>query len=335
MNYETLKLEKGMYAVPGKNFTQVLEQLDPTANYGGTPLAGLDAYQRQLKRFDIKVAGAGSDAVQKFFQTSDSAALFPEYIARAVRQGMEEADVLGDVVATTTNIDSLDYRTITSVPTESQKEMNPVEEGAAIPSTQVKLQENLVTLKKRGRMLEASYEAIKFQKLDLFTVTLRQIGAYLSKTLLKDAVTVLVSGDGNENPAEVVAAATAGKLTYDDLLTLWSKFDPYELNTLLVPPEVMLKMLSIAEFKDPLTGLNFQATGKLSTPLGASLIKTTAVPSGKIVALDRRCALEMVKASDVLIEYDKLIDKQLSRAAITAITGFAKIFTEASKVMTV
>ena len=96
----------------------MLEQLDPTANYGGTPLAGLDAYQRQLKRFDIKVAGAGSDAVQKFFQTSDSAALFPEYIARAVRQGMEEADVLGDVVATTTNIDSLDYRTITSVPTE-------------------------------------------------------------------------------------------------------------------------------------------------------------------------------------------------------------------------
>lgn len=335
MNYETLKLEKGMYAVPGKNFTQVLEQLDPTANYGGTPLAGLDAYQRQLKRFDIKVAGAGSDAVQKFFQTSDSAALFPEYIARAVRQGMEEADVLGDVVATTTSIDSLDYRTITSVPTESQKEMNPVEEGGTIPSTQVKLQENLVTLKKRGRMLEASYEAIKFQKLDLFTVTLRQIGAYLSKTLLKDAVTVLVSGDGNENPAEVVAAAAAGKLTYDDLLTLWSKFDPYELNTLLVPPEVMLKMLSIAEFKDPLTGLNFQATGKLSTPLGASLIKTTAVPAGKIVALDRRCALEMVKASDVLIEYDKLIDKQLSRAAITAITGFAKIFTEASKVMTV
>ena len=335
MNYETLKLEKGMYAVPGKNFTQVLEQLDPTANYGGTPLAGLDAYQRQLKRFDIKVAGAGSDAVQKFFQTSDSAALFPEYIARAVRQGMEEADVLGDVVATTTSIDSLDYRTITSVPTESQKEMNPVEEGGTIPSTQVKLQENLVTLKKRGRMLEASYEAIKFQKLDLFTVTLRQIGAYLSKTLLKDAVTVLVSGDGNENPAEVIAAAAAGKLTYDDLLTLWSKFDPYELNTLLVPPEIMLKMLSIAEFKDPLTGLNFQATGKLSTPLGASLIKTTAVPAGKIVALDRRCALEMVKASDVLIEYDKLIDKQLSRAAITAITGFAKIFTEASKVMTV
>lgn len=335
MNYETMKLEKGMYAVPGKNFTQVLEQLDPSANYSGSPLAGLDAYQRQLKRFDIRVSGAGSDPVQKFFQTSDSAALFPEYIARAVRQGMEEADVLGDVVATTTMIDGLDYRTIASVPTEAQKEMNIVAEGGAIPSTAVKLKENLVTLKKRGRMLEASYEAIKFQKLDLFTVTLRQIGSYLSKTLLGDAVTVLISGDGNENPAEVVAAKTSGTITYGDLLTLWSKFDPYELNTLLVPPEVMLKMLSIEEFKDPMTGLNFQATGKLSTPLGAALIKTTAVPAAKVVALDRRCALEMVKASDIVIEYDKLIDKQLNRAAITAITGFAKIFTEASKVLTV
>ena len=38
---------------------------------------------------------------------------------------------------------------------------------------QVKTQDSLVTLHKRGRMLVASYEAIRFQKLDLFSVTLR------------------------------------------------------------------------------------------------------------------------------------------------------------------
>src|SRR5699024_12057211 len=48
----------------------------------------------QLKRFDIKVKGAGSDPVEKFFRTADSAVLFPEYIARSVRQGMEEANLL-------------------------------------------------------------------------------------------------------------------------------------------------------------------------------------------------------------------------------------------------
>ena len=92
--YENITIEKGMYGVRGKSMTQVLEQLDPTENYNGTPLSGLDAFQRQLKRFDIKVSGANSDAVEKFFQSSSSSALFPEYVSRAVRQGMEAADVL-------------------------------------------------------------------------------------------------------------------------------------------------------------------------------------------------------------------------------------------------
>ena len=88
MGYENIRLEKGMYHVSGKSFTQVLEELDPSQNYAGSDLDGLDAYQRQLKRYDIRVSGAGSDAVEKFFSTADSAALFPEYIARAVAQGL-------------------------------------------------------------------------------------------------------------------------------------------------------------------------------------------------------------------------------------------------------
>ena len=58
-HYDTVKLEKGMYAESGKSFTQVLESVDPSENYRGTAMEGLDAFQRQLKRFDIKVKGAG------------------------------------------------------------------------------------------------------------------------------------------------------------------------------------------------------------------------------------------------------------------------------------
>ena len=64
--YDNLKLEKGMYNSGNKSFTQVLEELDCSKNYEGTELEGLDAYQRQLKRFDIKVGGKSSDAVEKF-----------------------------------------------------------------------------------------------------------------------------------------------------------------------------------------------------------------------------------------------------------------------------
>ena len=47
-HYENLKLEKGMYGRGGKTFSQTLEELDPSENYRGTALEGLDAFQRQL-----------------------------------------------------------------------------------------------------------------------------------------------------------------------------------------------------------------------------------------------------------------------------------------------
>ena len=78
MAFDNLHLEKGMYREAGKSFTQVLEALDPSENYKGTALEGTDAFQRQLKRFGIRVRGAGSDRVEKFFRTAASAVLFPE-----------------------------------------------------------------------------------------------------------------------------------------------------------------------------------------------------------------------------------------------------------------
>ena len=65
------------------------------------------------------------------------------------------------------------------------------------------------------------------------------------------------------------------------------------------------------------------------------MLRTSAVPVGKIIGLDKNYALEMVKAGDVMVEYDKLIDRQMERAAITTISGYAKIFEDASRVLSV
>jgi len=333
--YDSLTLEKGMYKPGGEGFTAALEALDPSENYRGTDLEGLDAYQRQLKRFDIRVGGNRSDCVEKFFQTSQSAALFPEYVRRCVAQGSQSANILDDLIAAKTKIDSMDYRSLVSVPGSDATSLKPVAEGAQIPATEVKVQDHLVRLCKRGRMLVSSYEAIRFQRLDLFGVTLRQIGADIARSQLADALSVLIDGDGSGNAAEVLPVKTAGSLTYDDLVSLWGQFGEYEMNRLVASPDVMQLMLGITEFRNPLTGLNFQGTGKLSTPLGANLYRAASVPAGKLIALDKSCALEMVTAADVTVEYDKLIDRQLERAAITSIAGFAKIFEDAVKVMSV
>ena len=310
MAYDNLKLEKGLYTT-GKSFTQALEQIDPSENYAGTPLEGLDAYQRQLKRFDIKVSGIGSDTVSKFFQTSDSAALFPEYVSRAVRQGMEQADVLQKIVATTTVIDGMDYRAIESVENGERLTAAEVAEGASLPTTTVQVKDTLTEMHKR----------------DLFTVTLRQIGNCIAEGQLLDAYAALI---GVHDSGIILE----GGLTYAGLVDLWNAFEGFNMTTLLVSARDTASILKMTEMQDAIAGNDFHATGRVVTPLGAELIKHKMFPDNTILALDRTCALEKVQAGDVVTDFDKLIDRQLERASITAIAGFSPIFSGAVQMLT-
>ena len=68
---------------------------------------------------------------------------------------------------------------------------------------------------------------------------------------------------------------------------------------------------------------------------GGKALAATACPAGTLIGLDKNYALEQICGSEVTVEYDKLIDRQLERAAITSISGFAKLFDGASKVLTI
>jgi len=318
--YDSLKLEKSMY---NNNFTKTLEELDPSENYEGTNLSGLDAFQRQLKRFDIKVNGKNSDVIEKFFKTSESAVLFPEYVKRSVEQGLIEESVLPFITATITMVDSSDYRTIELTDDET---VSPVSEGSNLPGTTIKNKNSLVTMKKRGKIISSSYESLRLKRLDLFSVALKQIGATIAREQLGDAVTVL-------NSATTAIVSESQSFTYNDLVELWGKLEPYNLTAILCNNKMMQKILSLNEMQDSQAGLNFQGTGKMITPLGATLVRASSVSDNYIIGIDKNCALEMVQSGEILIDYDKLIDKQLERMAISSITGFAPIFSEAIKVI--
>ena len=327
MTFDNIRLDKGLYTA-GKSFSEALENADPSENYIGTELEGLDAFERQLKRFDIKVSGKNSDPIEKFFRTTDSATLFPEYVARSVAQGIAGSSILDSIVATTTKIDGLDYRSVTTKRGDNSYEPSVIAEGAFIPETKIVTKDKLVALHKCGRLLSASYEAIRFQRLDLFTVALRQIGAGIARAQLAQAIDVLINGDGNSNRAPEINSA-AESLSYADLISLWGALSPYNLTTLIASPDVMHKLLALSEFRDSYKGLDFHATGKMITPLGAELFKSDSMPEGTILGFDKTCCLEKVEAMPVTTEYDKLIDRQLERAAITTIAGFSKIYDNA------
>ncbi len=328
MVFDNIKLEKSLYTT-GKSFTAALEALDPSENYKGTSLEGLDAYERQLKRFDIKVSGANSDSVSKFFKTNESAALFPEYVSRAVRTGLNYNDSVEELIASTTDIDSMDYRSVMAKVDLDDFVLDYLEEGQELPEFTIKLSEKLTELKKHGKMLVASYEAIKFQKLDLFTTVLKQIGDYIAKSEFYQAIETI----GNDENIEVLQSKNT-KLTYEDLLDLWASFNQFNMTTLLVSRKTLRDILAMPEFRDANAGLDFHATGNIATPFGAKIIVSTSVDDNTICALDKNYALEKVQAGGIITEFDKLIDRQLERATISEITGFSIIYSDAIKLLT-
>jgi hypothetical protein len=98
------------------------------------------------------------------------------------------------------------------------------------------------------------------------------------------------------------------------------------MTTMLASGSMAQELLRLPEMRDACAGLDFHGSGKLATPLGAELVKSCAVADGTLVALDKNCALELVKAGDVVTDYNKLINCQLNEAAVSMTVGFGKIF---------
>ena len=326
---DTIELEKGMYNISGKSFTSVLEDLDPSENYKGTSLEGLDAYQRQLKRFNIKVSGRGCDKVEKFFSTPDSAILFPEFLSRAIKQGLTACDVIPEITAVNTIIDGIDYRAIKSETATATQ--NDATEGNALREVSVRTNSSLVSLKKYGRLFSSSYEALRFQNLDVVAVIFKKIGMDIANEQMLDAVSALVSS--GSSAATEVEPETPGTLTYTDLLTLWKNFNPYHPNVMMASSTTIKEILSLPAMQDAEAGLAFHGTGNLVTPLGAKLVMVKGLEDGKIITIDSNFALQMIQSGDVIVEYDKVIDKQLERATISVTAGFSRIFRDAVKVL--
>ena len=325
MSYENIKIEKGLYTT-GKSFTQALEALDPSENYKGTSLEGLDAFERQLKRFDIKVSAKDCDTVSKFFQTTDSAALFPEFVSRSIKLGMKDNCTIDKIIATTTFVDSLDYRSIELTEDENYTTFNPIAEGTQLETVEIKVKDTLTKLNKYGKIISASYEAIKFQKLDVFSLALRRIGENIMRM---EVDKVLEIANSNES---TTIKYTGDTITYDGLVNLYASMSPFNLTTMLMSTNTYAQILKLPQFRDADAGLDFHGTGKILTPFGAEVIINTNIADGYIVALDKNYAIERVVASDITTEFDKLIDRQLERASISTIVGFNCIFPNAIRV---
>ena len=319
--YTDIKLEKGLYSITGKTFTQALAELDPDSAYENTELKGLDAFERQLKRFDIKVKGANSDRVEKFFLSTQSAVLFPEYVRRAIKAGLNAASILPQVAATTTYTDSMDFRGLTVT---SDGESDVVAQCGELPVTTVKLAASSSALTKFARKLSCSYESVRKQRLEAFGVILRNLGAAIARDVNGLCMAQITSG--------ITPSHIAGdEITYADLAAFWSSMSEFNMTTMVCKPETMAKILGLEQMKYCVG--DYMASGMVKTPYGVTLVKCSQLESDVAVGIDNSCAVEAVFGTDVVVDFDKLISTQCSEIACSVTVGFSKLTDGAVKVL--
>lgn len=322
----------------GIGLTTLLEELDPSR-----PEDHLDAFERQLVKAGIKVKGEGCDVVERFFATSTSTVLFPEFINRQIRLGQTMLNYLQNVVAVRTKIDDSSYRTLYMSDTESgavpaDRALKRVGEFGDLPRVRIRTAEHTLTIAKYGRYLESSYEALRRKKVEVVSVFLQALGLQIERDKFAQALGVIINGDGNGNPAGIISCTAAGAMTYDDLLKLLMAFygTGYQMNVLIALSARCRAILNMTQFSNALVaGLDTMKTGELPKPFGATLIPDPSgvTPENYIVALDNRFAIEEVYETELMTEHEKVISQQFEGTAITEVVGYGKLMMDSCKVL--
>jgi HK97 family phage major capsid protein len=330
----TIPLHEGMYAEAAQrsfDLTAYLESLDPSpAN------SDLDAFERQLALAGIRVNGETADIIDRFFSSQENAVLFPEYVSRSVQTGIEDFTKLQKILAARVKVDDNTYKSIYMDESDSdstKKSLAVVSEGADLPEIELTTSDHTIDIHKYGRYLKASYEAIRRKRANVVAIFLRSIGVQIQRDKFIDALDVLVNGDGNNNAASVIDAATAGTLAYGDIVGFTLAFSPYQMNVMLCNTATASTLLTIEEIREPAVSGDFQTNGEISRLFGAELVVDDSVDDDIIIGLDRRFALQEIYETGVLTESERLIRRQIEGTAISEIAGFAKLITSACKVL--
>ncbi len=310
----------------GMTLSELLEtdEYDPSL-----PGSSLDAFERQLALSGIKINGKSPTTVEQFFQQAP--ALLPEFMLREIKKGMAMRPELNRLVANSTTIATNKYTPFFIDTSDNSKfSLRPVGDGAEIPQLIVTEQNHSVNVVDYGLALKASYKSLRYRTTSQFRVLLWYIGFKIQTDKIGMLVSTLINGDGNSNSAAIVNTSASGTLDYDDLVSLWAQFSPFEMNTLICHIDQMKTILKLNEFKDPLAGFRFQKSGELFNPLGALLVRSDEVPSDSVIGLDNRFAIEEVITQPLMVEYDKIIEQRFEEAVITESVTYAKVIKEAS-----
>lgn len=251
----------------------------------------------------------GSDYTTTGMESNDW--LFPAWLESTLKEPAYEQNIIQYIVTTTQSVDSniirsatLDMRSDINKPNLKKAR---IAEGADLPLAKIFMGEKAITLWKRGRAIEMTYEAVRRMRIDLFTRHMNAIVNDMAYQNLDFAVDVLVNGDGNPDTkaTQLGVTANAGGIESDELIGFlmdyWFK-NHYSADTIVTSLDVAKQIGAM--FFDTNLGAGASNNVRFNMPqfLGNQNVTVLAADIPKINGKD---SIVLFNRANTLIRYEE------------------------------
>lgn len=297
--------------------------------------------------------GAGARAVQTSTEDVAGSAMRP-YVdsARVVTDRFTPEIPVSALVAITTPIPGDTYRVIYLQDVDpKQKRKVRVVEATEIPRVTLKASQHIVQLFKYGRIIEASYEVLRRERLDRIALQIALMAIQAENDKVETIIDVIVNGDGNPNTAAVSYDLTdldPDTTPMNTTLESWLSFrlnfkSPYRMTALLARKKGILKamLINTGTANVPLVliqkfiGLgDFMLMGNMASSLGDGVAygNTDGAPADTWVGVDTRFAIERVtEIGSEITEVERFATRQTQAIVMTETEGYGKLDNNATK----
>lgn len=283
------------------------------------------------QRRDLYVAGEGAEGSWERPYADAASARWDTEIAPQIP--------LDWMVAITTPITSGEYRIYYLTENAADTRTARVAEGTNIPTMTLTGAEHVVNLLKYGGGIEATYEAIRRQRVDKMSMHLRRMAVRAEVDKVSQILGVMVNGDGNSGTGALAHTQTGlhsgsagGTLTLEAWLAFLQKFEqPYRCTGVIGQNGSTLKLflLDTGSANIPLAFLS----GHLGSvvPVNQDMARTPVAwssdaPASTLVGFDGTAAIErVVEIGSSISEVEKYVKKQTEAIYMTVVEGFGKL----------
>lgn len=304
-------------------------------------LKGFDAFN--LAMMDAGISK--SSVVKDFYATNDNHWLFPVFIDRTLKENVLKNDVLkyivsGSAVSVPGTVVESAYLELENFDPVKKKR---VSEGADLPKAVLKIGDSSIRLYKYGRAIEATYESMRNQSVDLFARHLAYIANDVANQEFEKGLDVLINGDGNNNAAEVNTTAGTAIAANDIInlaLDIWDKTHS-PLTTIIASRSLFIALNGMVVNTSESSG--YLPAAMFNFPQGITKDVTVVygnVPKSgsaeQLIGLNNDFALtKYIEQGSAITEYDRNILNQTNLGTISETSGFAKNYKYASRLLKV